>query len=89
MDFGRLITFIVMLIAGIAIIKNTVPLVRMIGHSNWAERHLGAGGSYTMWTLIGIGIILVGFLYLMGVVDFNPQETEERAIQGGIIQPIQ
>lgn len=89
MDFGRVITFIVTLIAGIAIMKNTVPIVRMIGRSGWAERNLGAGGTYTMWTLIGIGIILIGFLYLMGVLDFNPQEAEDRALQGGTIQPIQ
>ncbi len=67
----KFLIFLSMFVIGLAILKYTEPLVRTFGKSVWAEQHLGGGGSYTMWKLIAIGVILVGFLYLMGVIEFG------------------
>jgi hypothetical protein len=67
----KFIIFMTLFLVGLAILKYTEPIVRTVGKSVWAETHLGSGGSYNMWKLIAIGVILVGFLYLMGVIDFG------------------
>lgn len=88
MDFGRLIIFILAFIGGILIMKNTVPIVKIVGRSSWAEKYLGTGGTYSMWSLIGVAIILIGFLYFMGVIDLSPDEAEQRQINSGDVQII-
>lgn len=68
--FAKVITFIVLFAAGVLILKYTEPIVRMVGKSSWAEQHLGAGGTYNMWKIIALIVMLFGFLYLIGAVDF-------------------
>ncbi len=89
MDFSRLIVFIFSFIGGLLIMRHKLSIVKIIGKSSWAERNLGAGGTYSMWSLIGVAIILIGFLYFMGVIDLNPQEAEQRQINSGTIQVIE
>lgn len=58
--------FVIFLLAcGLAvfILKYTEPLVRMIGKNAWAEQYLGGGGTYTMWKLIALGIVIVALFY--------------------------
>ena len=57
---------------GIAILKYTEPLVRTFGHSSMADKYLGGpAGSYTMWKLIAIAVMIIVFLYLIGSVEFG------------------
>lgn len=63
--------FLVMTIIGLLIMKYAEPIVRTFGKSAWAEQHLGGGGSYTLWKLSGLAIIILGALYLLGVIDFG------------------
>jgi hypothetical protein len=55
-------------IIGFLIIKYTYQIVQTFGTINWAEAHLGGGlgGTYTMWKLVGIFVIILGFLYTFG-----------------------
>lgn len=69
--FIKFLIFLIMCIIAILIMKYTEPIVRTFGKSVWAEQYLGAGGSYNLWKLVALAIILVGFLYLMDVIQFG------------------
>ncbi|MFH1429912.1 MAG: hypothetical protein ABIG71_00115 [Candidatus Uhrbacteria bacterium] len=38
------------------------------GRVEWAEQHI-SGGTRIFWKLVGIGVILVSFLVLGGIID--------------------
>lgn len=69
--FGKIVFFIIMLVIGLAILKYTEPVVRTFGKNSLAEKHLGYGGTYSMWKIIAVIGIIVGFLYLTGVIEFG------------------
>jgi hypothetical protein len=43
-------------------------LVRTVGKAEYAERILGSGGTYTMWKILGVIVIILGVIYLLGVI---------------------
>ncbi|MEI6498639.1 MAG: hypothetical protein WCO23_01625 [bacterium] len=45
---------------GFVFIKYNKWLVDNVGRSQFAERYLGAGGTYSMWKLGGIAAIMFG-----------------------------
>jgi hypothetical protein len=63
---------IVWIVIGVLIIKYVHGIVETFGKITWAEIHLGggAGGTYTLWQIVGIVIILLGFLYMFGGLGF-------------------
>jgi hypothetical protein len=75
MVFTRALVFILTFIGGIGIIRYAEPIVRSVGHMEWAERTFGAGGSYTVWKLAGVFVIIVGFLYAVGKFNLSPNQT--------------
>lgn len=64
MVFIKILIFLVCVGLAILILKYTEPLVRMIGKMSWAENRLGMGGTYTVWKLIAIGLIMGSLVYL-------------------------
>ena len=64
MVFIRIIIFLFALILGFAIIKWTDKIVQNVGRQAWVEQKFGIGSSYMMWKLIGIAIMIFGFLML-------------------------
>ena len=64
----RILVFIVCFAIGMGLIIKTEPWVNLVGHSNWAEEHIGGGGTYSMWKLIGVAIIIGGLLYMAGTI---------------------
>ena len=49
---------------GVLILRYNDYLVRLVGPANWAERYLKFwGGSYLMWKLIGILVIIAGVYF--------------------------
>lgn len=60
----RILVFIIFTIIGILILKYTEPIVRTVGKMQWAENRLGIGGTYTVWKLIGVFVIVFSLLYL-------------------------
>lgn len=58
----KLLIFVLGFILGLLILKYQERIVYTIGKSEWAESRLGAGGTYTMWRFIGIGLIIISFL---------------------------
>ncbi|HRY60541.1 MAG TPA: hypothetical protein P5096_04150 [Patescibacteria group bacterium] len=41
----------------------------ILGRSSMAERYFGPTGTYTMWKLIGLIIMVVTVLYTFGAID--------------------
>ena len=62
---ARLLVLLAAIGLGILIERFTERIVNFVGYSGWAESKLGAGGTYTMWKLIGL-IVIVG-----GVLNFT------------------
>lgn len=57
-----LLVLILVIIASAIAELYTYPLVRIFGHNAWAERTFGAGGTYIMWKLGGV-IVIIGALF--------------------------
>lgn len=72
MVLARLVVFALSLVVGFWMIRNSLTLVGWFGQFSWAERYLGAGGSYSAWKLFGILVIILGFLYAVGQLDLTP-----------------
>jgi len=56
---------------GTSILWKTYPLVNFFGKNDWAEEHLagGLGGTYFLYKLIGITVVILSALYLFGILD--------------------
>ena len=68
----RFIWGIIGIIIGVLIVRYTFPLVNFFGRVSWAERHLSwgsAGGTYTLYKIIGVGTILLSGLYMFGLLE--------------------
>jgi len=66
--FTRIVVFIIALVIGICLMHYNEWLVRTVGKAEYAERILGSGGSYTMWKILGVIVIILGVIYLLGVI---------------------
>ena len=62
--FTQLLSLIFGFGLGILIVVYHRTIVRMVGLNSWAERAFSSGGTYTMWQLIGIGVIIATLLYV-------------------------
>jgi hypothetical protein len=51
---------------GFVMLKYNIQLKDFIGNIEWAERHLGSGGTYTLLKFIAILISVLSFLYMVG-----------------------
>ena len=58
------------IIIGIGLIKFSFQITNIFGHIGWAEQHIGGGGTYTLYKLVGVAIIIIGFLYMFGNTGF-------------------
>jgi hypothetical protein len=65
----RILIFLICFGVGLYLLAKTLQWVNLVGTSVWAEQHLGGGGTYTMWKLIGMGIIIIGILILAGTIQ--------------------
>lgn len=64
MVFVKILILLICTALAILILKYTEPLVRMMGKISWAENHLGMGGTYTLWKLIAIILIIGSLVYV-------------------------
>lgn len=67
--FSKILVFIIGTAIGVAVTYYHRWFVRTIGTSEWAENHLGGGGTYLMWQLIGVLIVIFTVLYSIGGLD--------------------
>lgn len=64
MVFIKILIFLSCTGIALLILKYTEPIVRMVGKMDWAENRLGMGGTYTVWKLIAVGLIVGSLVYL-------------------------
>jgi len=53
---------------GFILVLKAHSLVDEVGRNNWAEMHLGAGGTYTLVRLIGGFLMFIFFAYMVGML---------------------
>lgn len=53
--------------AGVVIVWKTPYIVdHMIGEVAWAEKYIGAGGTYTFFRVLGIVVSILAFMWITG-----------------------
>jgi hypothetical protein len=62
----KILVFVVGLGAGVGFIKYSYPLTQLFGFNSLAERYLGSGGTYTMWKILGVLVIVGTIWYVFG-----------------------
>jgi len=54
---------------GFLMVWKANAIVETFGHVTWAEKYLGAdGGSRLFWKLLGLLGIILGFMYMFGLI---------------------
>ncbi len=53
---------------GIILLGKSYKIVQKIGYNDWAEEHLGGGGTYLLVKIIGILAILLAVLLIFGII---------------------
>lgn len=56
------------IVGGTLMVAKSAWFVQTFGRSSWGEQHLGNGGTYTMYKLIGLAIIIVAVLGVTGAL---------------------
>lgn len=72
---GRIFFFLFTFAIGLAIIKYTLNWVGWTGKSQWAEDKMGQGGTYTLWKIIAVALMIFGFLVLIGQIQLQPDSN--------------
>ena len=63
----RILISLLLIVIGSLLVIKTKTFYDFFGSMDWANRYLGAGGSRLMYKIIGIIIILFGFMYMTGL----------------------
>ncbi len=69
------IIWILIIFAGIAILKYRHQIYEFTGEWDWAVKYLGSNGTVVAIALIGMIMIAVGTAYPFWVIDLNPGAT--------------
>ena len=51
---------------GFVMLKYTTQIKDFVGNIDWAEKHLGSGGTYTLLKIIAVLVSVLSFLYMVG-----------------------
>ena len=60
----KILIFVIGFGVGVTAIKYNYQLTQLFGHNSLAEQYLGSGGTYTMWKLLGVIVILGTIWYV-------------------------
>lgn len=60
----KVIIALVGIIAGVACMKYNYQITQLFGYNDLAERYLRTGGTYSMWRLIGLLLVLGSVIYV-------------------------
>lgn len=72
----RFIAAPLMMIAGFLLMRYPVQTTRITGQIGFAEKYFaGWGGTYAWWRICGLAILLLGLLWLTGVVHYNSNSS--------------
>lgn len=65
----KIILFILLMGAGTLFLAKTNAVVGITGRVGWAERNLGAAGTFTLYKLIGVACLIISLMMITGVFD--------------------
>lgn len=69
MFIARLIISTLLIALAVLVLVKNKKFVDFFGKNSWAERHLGSGGTYTLFKIIALALIFFTLLYLTGMLD--------------------
>ena len=63
---------LIWIVIGVLLMKYTYQIVQYFGKVPWAEQYLrgGFGGTYFMYKLIGVLLVVLALFYMFGALDF-------------------
>ncbi|MDO8507344.1 MAG: hypothetical protein Q7S53_02140 [bacterium] len=53
---------------GLVLLVKTRRVVHQVGYINWAEQHLGGGGTYILIKFLGLLVMVIAVFFLLGVI---------------------
>lgn len=65
---GNIVLGLLMIVGGILLLKNNYQVANNLPIS-FAENHMGGGGSYLLWKLLSLLLIMAGFTVMFGFYD--------------------
>ena len=65
----KIFTLIIGVAVGVLVVMYHRWLVKIVGTNSWAERTFGGGGTYTMYQLLGVFIVIITVLYVTGGLE--------------------
>ena len=70
----RIVGGLVAIAVGLLLIKYSVKVTDNTGTIEFAEKWFKAplAGTYTWWKLVGLGVMVLGVLWIFGYLDFFP-----------------
>lgn len=66
----KIIVLIVGFLLGFYILRSKEQIVMTFGKMSWAEQKLGAGGTYNVWVIIGLLIMVGSVMYATDTLPF-------------------
>ncbi len=64
----RILLGLVGVFVGFVFLIKSYKIVQTVGTNNWAEEHLGGGGTYMLVKAIGLAVILLSVLVILGII---------------------
>lgn len=65
----KFLVLLILIAIGSLFILKTEAIERATGKIGWAERHLGGAGTNAFYKLLGVGLIILGFMYASGLIE--------------------
>ena len=75
---GQILLGLLMIGAGVLLLKYNYQVANNLRIS-FAEQHMGGGGSYSLWKIIAILVVIAGLTVMFGIWD---------NILGGLLSPL-
>lgn len=66
--FGQIILGLLITAGGVLLLKNNYQVANNMPIA-FAEQHMGGGGSYTAWKILGVLTVFVGLTVVFGIYD--------------------
>ncbi len=73
--FQKIIISALLIGLAVLMLMKNKKFVDFFGKIGWAEKHLGGGGTYSMYKIISMLLIFFTLLYLTGMLDGFLQGT--------------
>lgn len=66
---SRILIGLLICAIGWLLVWKTQWLISIMGYVNWAEAHLGGGGTTLFYKLLGTAIIIMGFMVMTNLME--------------------